>query len=192
MNNKIISLFEQKLKNITSLNKLGKIYNEYFKDEDDKFIDFLELREDRTFDFKLKNISFSSLDDDKLHTMFKDGRLFSHFSEHWLESICPVLSHVRGCKDHDFKNKLNNLKYDAKTWTHNKLDFRPSYMLGKGRTFNEEEFREKCDNLIYVVISNIEFPEIKLKFVNGAKLRELYPKGYISSNKKELDIFFNS
>jgi hypothetical protein len=190
-NNRFISLFEQKLKSIISSEKLNRIYNEFFEDEVDKFIDFLELKEDKTFDFQLKNINFSCLDSDKLNSMLKDGRLFSHFSEHWLESICPELIHVSGCKDHDFTNKFSDLKYDTKTWTSNKLDFRPSYMLGKGRTFNEEEFKEKCDKLIYIVISNIDFPNIKLKFVNGSKLRGQYPKGYVSNNKKDFDEFFS-
>ena len=57
-NNRFISLFEQKFKNIISSDKLNQIYNEFFEDEVDKFLDFLELKEDITFDFHLKNISF--------------------------------------------------------------------------------------------------------------------------------------
>ena len=55
-------------------------------------------------------------------------------------------------------------------------------MIGTGRTFNEELFKEKAQKLIYCIVSNINFPEIKIKFVKGIYLLENYPKGIIPLN----------
>ena len=53
-------------------------------------------------------------------------------------------------------------------------------MLGQGRKFDEKIFVEKSNKLIFCIVSNINFPEIKIKFVNGSELVKLYPKGKIS------------
>jgi len=58
----------------------------------------------------------------------------------------------------------------------------PSSMIGTGRTFNKEEFEEKSKKLIFCIVSNINFPEIKIKFVKGSNLLEIYPKGIIPLN----------
>ena len=183
-------LHDKLFKNIVTLEKLKAIQNKLFNEDYNKFENFMSMKEDTSFTFKLTNINFDSLDKSILDSMFKDGRIFSHLSERWLEDNCPMLKHISGCKDHDFVNKTDDTKYDAKTWTSRKLDFRPSNMLGKGRTFDKEIFDEKCNKLTYIVVSNIDFPEIKVRFIKGSDLVQLYPKGYISTNKNELDKFF--
>ena len=62
-------------------------------------------------------------------------------------------------------------------------------MIGEGRTFNKEIFEEKAKKLIYIIVSNCNFPEIKIKFVRGIDLIIDYPKGVIPL--KDLDKFFN-
>jgi hypothetical protein len=52
-------------------------------------------------------------------------------------------------------------------------------MIGTGRTFNKEEFEEKTRRLIFCIVSNINFPEIKIKFIRGVDLLPIYPKGII-------------
>ena len=61
-----------------------------------------------------------------------------------------------------------------KTLTENGCDYAPSYMKGTGRKFNKEEFEEKSKKLIFCIVSNINFPEIKVRFVRGSKLLEKY------------------
>ena len=62
-------------------------------------------------------------------------------------------------------------------------------MIGTGRKFNKEEFEEKTKKLIFCIVSNINFPEIKIRFVRGSKLLENYPNGQIPS--KDYIKFFN-
>ncbi len=65
----------------------------------------------------------------------------------------------------------------------------PSNMIGEGRTFNKEIFEEKAKKLIYIIVSNINFPEIKIKFMRGIDLIVDYPSGIIPL--KEFNKFFN-
>jgi len=133
----------------------------------------------KTFIHILKNLSFDNLSESVVLNILKDGRPFSHFIEHWLEKEYP-LKHITGCKDYDFVD-LNNseIKYDEKTFTKGGCKFCPSSMLGTGRRFDQAKFEEKAQNMIYIIVSNINIPEIKIKFVEGSELIKLYPKGSI-------------
>ena len=62
-------------------------------------------------------------------------------------------------------------------------------MIGTGRKFNKELFEEKAKKLIYIIVSNINFPEIRVKFVKGVELIVDYPTGCIPL--KDLNKFFN-
>jgi hypothetical protein len=62
-------------------------------------------------------------------------------------------------------------------------------MIGEGRKFNKEIFEEKAKQLIYIIVSNVNFPEIKIKFVKGVDLIVDYPTGKIPS--KDLVKFFD-
>ena len=121
--------------------------------------------------------------------VFKDGRAFSHFIEPWL-ALNYQLIHVKGCKKYDHTDiNDENIKYDQKTFTAHGCKFMPSNMIGEGRTFNKDIFEEKAKKLIYIIVSNVNFPEIKIKFVKGTDLIIDYPNGVISS--KEFIKFFN-
>ena len=65
----------------------------------------------------------------------------------------------------------------------------PSNMIGEGRKFDKKFFEEKAKKLIYIIISNVKFPEIKIKFVKGIDLIVDYPDGKIPS--KDFIKFFN-
>tara|TARA_B100000524_G_scaffold126738_1_gene62491 strand:- start:81 stop:605 length:525 start_codon:yes stop_codon:yes gene_type:complete len=135
-------------------------------------------------EFKFGNVPHSIMEE-----ILKDGRAFSHFIELWL-SINYQLIHVKGCKDHDFIDVNDtNIKYDQKTFTKLGCKFMPSNMIGEGRKFNKEIFEEKAKKLIYIIVSNINFPEIKIKFVTGNDLLIDYPDGKIPL--KDFDKFFD-
>ena len=62
-------------------------------------------------------------------------------------------------------------------------------MIGEGRKFDDVIFKEKASKLIYIIISNIHFPQIKIKFVKGSDLIIEYPNGKIPL--KDFVKFFN-
>ena len=84
----------------------------------------------------------------------------------------------------------SEILYDQKTFTKSSgCKFCPSNMLGQGRTFDKELFEEKSKKLIFCIVSNIDFPNIKIRFVKGEELIEKYPSGKISS--KDFIKFFD-
>jgi hypothetical protein len=100
------------------------------------------------------------------------------------------LIHVKGCKKYDHTDiNDENIKYDQKTFTSRGCKFMTSNMIGEGRKFNKEIFEEKAKKLIYIIVSNIHFPEIKVRFVKGYDLSVQYPNGIIPL--KDFDKFFN-
>ena len=102
--------------------------------------------------------------------------------EKWLEKNY-LLKHVSGCKSYDFTDDSDStILYDEKTFTKLGCNFCPSNMKGQGRKFNKEVFEEKTKKLIFCIVSNVNFPEIKIRFVKGAELFILYPNGKIPLN----------
>ena len=132
-----------------------------------------------TIIYSLKKYNFDDLTDEDCIEIYKDGRVFSHFIEKWLSKMFP-LKHITGCKSYDFVDKnYSQTLYDQKTFTKNGCYFCPSNMLGQGRVFDQKVFEEKTKKLIFCIVSNINFPEIKIKFVRGTDLLKEYPKGKI-------------
>jgi len=142
-----------------------------------------------TYIYNLAEFSFGNLSSQMIIEIFKDGRPFSHFIEKWL-SLNFDLIHIGGCKAYDFVHENDeNIKYDQKTFTVRGCKFMPSNMIGEGRKFDKEIFETKAQNLNYIIVSNVNFPEIKIKFVKGTDLINTYPNGVIPS--KDFIKFFN-
>lgn len=136
----------------------------------------------------IEHFTFGNLPRDELIEMYKDGRVFSFPSER-LVSHDYGLQRIPGCEDHDFIDPTNSeIKYDAKTFTKSGCGFMPSSMKGTGRTFDKTLFEEKSKGLNFIIISNVHFPVIKIRFVEGLQLLERYPKGQIPF--KDHDAFF--
>lgn len=141
----------------------------------------------KTHTHLIKNINgFGNLPETTVANIYKDGRPFAHFIEPWLAANYPLI-HINGCKSYDHID-LNKNKYEQKTFTQHGCNFAPSYMVGKSRTFNKKICEEKANELIYIIVSNIYFPEIKVKFVKGSDLIEEYPKAFIP--RRDYDKFF--
>jgi hypothetical protein len=144
---------------------------------------------DTTITKTIENFSFGDIPRDELIQMYRDGRAFSYPSELLIAHEFG-LRRIPGCEDHDFVDPSNpEIKYDAKTFTKGGCGFMPSSMKGTGRIFDKAIFEQKSKGLNFIIVSNLNFPEIKIRFVEGLKLLELYPKGQIPS--KDHDAFFN-
>jgi hypothetical protein len=136
----------------------------------------------------IKDFAFDGLSRETLIGLYRDGRISSHFMEHIIGRD-SILTHVGGCKDHDLVDPSDAaVKYDQKTFTNKGCSFMPSSMKGKGRKFDKATFDEKAKNMIYVIVSVVNFPEIHTRFVKGSELATMYPNGVISL--KDHDKFF--
>ena len=144
-----------------------------------------------TFTHNIQNVAFGNLPPEICIDILKDGRPFSHFIEPWLAQTYPALKHIKGSKDHDLVDNIDeSIKYEQKTFTQRGCKFRPSNMIGVGRKFDKTIFEEKTKKLIFIIVSNVNFPEIKIKFVRGTNLIIDYPAGKIPF--KDFDKFFGS
>lgn len=133
----------------------------------------------KTFDYEVSNYSFGNLPNEICKEIWKDGRPFSHFIEGWLAQNFP-LTHIKGCKQYDFTDKTHpEILYDEKTFTKLGCAFCPSNMLGQGRRFDKEIFEEKTKKLIFCIVSNVDFPNIKIRFVKGNDIISKYPNSKI-------------
>lgn len=139
----------------------------------------------KTYQFEIENYSFGNLGANELNKLFQDGRFASPFLEIQLTKWFPELIHVPGNKPYDHIGKNGKL-YDAKNFTKNGLKFKPSNMLGQGRTFIAEIAHEKASNLIYICCDIVEFPKIRVKFVEGSELVEQYPNCEIAKTNREV------
>ena len=142
-----------------------------------------------TFTYTFTNYGFGDLSEEECMNGYKDGRVFSHFIEIWLAGRFPI-EHISGCKSYDFIDMHHpTTLYDEKTFTPaSGCIFCPSHMKGSGRKFDQEAFKSKASKLIFCIVSNVYFPEIKIKFIRGNELIESYPNGKIP--KKDHDKFF--
>lgn len=132
-----------------------------------------------TFNHTIENVSFGNLSVEMYNEILKDGRPFSYFIEAWVAKNYPLI-HVKGCKKYDFiDSNYPSILYDEKTFTKAGCSFCPSNMLGQGRIFDKAIFEEKSKKLIFCIVSNIDFPNIKIRFVKGEELCKIYPKGKI-------------
>lgn len=155
-----------------------------------ELIETNNIKYNTTFTHTLNGFGFDDLPQSELIDIFKDGRAFSYFIEPWLAMNYPLI-HVTGCKDHDFIDANNNeIIFDEKTFTTRGCRFMPSSMIGTGRLFDQEKFEEKAKKMIYCIVSNINFPEIKIKFIPGTILIKTYPNGII--HIKEHNNLFSS
>jgi hypothetical protein len=147
--------------------------------EENKLEIIENIKYNTTFTHIIETFSFGNLEQSAIINIFKDGRSFSHFIEPWLAINYPLI-HITGCKKYDHIDiNDENIKYEQKTFTRRGCKFMPSNMIGEGRKFDKKAFEEKAKKLIYIIISNIEFPEIKIKFVKGIDLIVDYPYGKI-------------
>ena len=142
----------------------------------------------KTYTQIIEGVAFGGLPQETLVELFKDGRIFSHFIERILARDFKQ-NHVGGCKPYDLVDPVDStIQYEQKTFTANGCKFMPSNMIGTGRSFDKEAFDVKVKGLIYIIVSNVKFPEIKIRFVKGEELAHRYPRGEISF--KDHDVFF--
>jgi hypothetical protein len=139
----------------------------------------------------IENFEFGTLPREVLIALFRDGRVSSHFMEHILSQDYG-LTHISGCKDHDLVEPSDpSVRYDQKTFTSRGCHCVPSNMLGQGRHFDKEVFDKKASSLIYAVVSVVNFPEIKIRFIKGIDLLAKYPRGEIKLSQ-HAEFFMNT
>jgi hypothetical protein len=145
-----------------------------------------QIKLNKTYNFVIENFAFGNLSQEQLVAIFQDGRFASPFLEEQLGCWFPQLKHVTGNKDHDHVHKVSGQLYDAKNFTKNGMGFMPSNQRGAGRTFNFEATYEKASKLVYIACDIVDFPAVRVKFLNGDELLQNYPKGEVKPREREV------
>jgi len=143
-----------------------------------------KIQLDKTYNFDVPNVSFGDLSQDEVYDILQDGRHASPFMEKQLTKWFPELKHITGNKNHD--HLWGDQKLDAKNFTKGGLKFMPSKMLGTGRTVDLSEVKKKASELIYICCDIVEFPKVRIRFIDGLKLLSQYPTATVPVRDREM------
>jgi len=137
----------------------------------------------KTFTFEV-DASFGLLSKEVINEMFKDGRVASKFLENHIPVWFPELEFV-DAHGYDHVNKETGRKLDAKCFTKGGLTYAPSNMLGGGRKIINEVAHEHAHEIDYIACDIVDFPSVRIRFVNGSDLVEQFPNCKIPKSKRE-------
>ena len=145
----------------------------------------MKIELNKVYNKEIVGFSFGELSREELIELFKDGRVNSKFLEKLVTKWFPELTNV-DLKHYDHVDTAGN-KFEMKGFTGNGCKFVPSSMIGKGRYIDRDELAEgiKEHKLTYIITDIVEFPTVKIKFVDGKKLLREYPSGEIRPNKRK-------
>tara|TARA_B100000745_G_scaffold199345_1_gene131491 strand:- start:1068 stop:1520 length:453 start_codon:yes stop_codon:yes gene_type:complete len=138
----------------------------------------------KVYNKEIVGFSFGELPREELIELFKDGRVASKFLEKCVAKWFPEIRNVD--QPHYDHIDIEGNKIEQKGFTRNGCKFVPSSMIGKNRHIDLNELAKgiKEHNLTYSIVDIVEFPSIKIKFVNGKKLLSEYSSGQINSNQR--------
>jgi hypothetical protein len=129
-------------------------------------------------------VTFGHIPEEVVYEMNRDGRRVSHPLEYELPYHFSNLERVDAVGYDLIDHGNNKRKIDQKSFTKRGCNFAPSNMVGKGRKLDVEVATEHAKSIDYVLTDVVEFPIVRVKFVNGAELVKRYPNLKIPSSKK--------
>jgi hypothetical protein len=76
-------------------------------------------------------------------------------------------------------------KWEVRSITRDGIYFCPSYMVGSGRSFNQEGFLQKLDDIKgYIVADVIKFPQIPFWIIPVENIRRWWQEGKLGTSTK--------
>ena len=145
----------------------------------------MRIQKNKTYTFEIDNIAFGDVPKDRLPIFFQDGRVASFFLEEQLQYWFPELTRIEGNLDHDHVDREGR-EYDAKSFTKHGMGFMPSKQRGVGRKFDAAAAHSKAEELCYICCDIVEFPMVRIKFIDGKVLVKEYPKCAVPKGKREV------
>jgi hypothetical protein len=145
----------------------------------------VKIQKNKTYTFEINKIAFGDIPKDRLPIFFQDGRVASFFLEEQLQHWFPELRRIEGNKPYDHLDNEEN-RYDAKNFTKHGLKFMPSNQLGEGRKFVAEIAHAKAAQLCYICCDIVDFPKVRVRFVDGADMIKEYPRCTVPKSHREV------
>ena len=158
----------------------------------EKTLDFLRggwysiktMKLDHTYTVTIENFAFGNIDTNVLIALFRDGRTCAPFIQQHLPIWFDTLKYV---DETGYDHVSGERKFEHKSFTKGGCIFAPSNMVGSGRKINEAVVKQHIEDtkLTYIITDITEFPTIRIRFVDGNKLINKYPKCKINSGDKK-------
>ena len=141
----------------------------------------------KVYNFEVGDLSFGPLDQETLHTIFKDGRASSKLIENCLVSWFPELK-LATTNNRGFDHYWGTRKVEVKGFTKSGCTFLPSHMIGKGRIADPQKAFDELTADTLCMVDITDFPKVSVRFVDHFWAYNKFPKGRISP--RERDYFF--
>jgi len=135
------------------------------------------------------NFQLGNLPSHIIIKLFRNGSIMGKIAEEIICNEIPEFEKApKSQEDYDIINKKDGSKWEVRCLTKYGANLIPSYQIGKGRKYNEEEFKRKLQKIEgFVIVDIVNFPEInifKIKswdafYIFGKKIKsreELYKK----------------
>ena len=122
---------------------------------------------------------------DEVRGYFTNGRRISFLLERRIakEAIKGTLAPSEGAGFDLFDPEGG--KWEVRSISRGGIYFCPSYMVGSGRSFNEEGFLEKLSEIAGYIVSDIEsFPNIPFWIVTAQQVRKWWESGNLGTTTK--------
>lgn len=121
---------------------------------------------------------------EQITNMCSNGSFMSHINEAVAANIYNIIHQQGNGYDYPLQEGIEK-QLDQKTFSKKGLKFMPSYMIGKGRKFNKEEFDQHVLVTDYIITDITNFPMIRFVIRSGIELAKDFPKGSVSLSKVE-------
>lgn len=129
------------------------------------------------------DIKIDDIEEQQIHDIFKDGRIFGLLAEPWIASKFKNMTKLNdGSAPYDFHmsvGKYGTLKIEHKIMNRNGIaDLVPSYMKGKGRKFDRDDYESFVDSVDGFAITSLsDMPLLATGIISSSVLADLgYPK----------------
>lgn len=134
----------------------------------------------------IKKFSFGDLDEKDLIDTFKDGRIVHGLLVKMIPKWFPWMkfSRVIGEPYVTYRDGEDNFKYLVRIFTSH-LTVLPSKQVGYGRETDLKEAKFLARNTMLIVCDVDNFPQIRCRFVEAAKIYRDFENGYVSGKYKE-------
>jgi len=134
------------------------------------------------YELDFSNFTIPYCTKEQTQEICKNGSFMSHINERIGANIYNIIHQQATGFDYPLQEGIEK-QLDQKTFTKKGLKFMPSYMIGKGRKFNKEQFDQHVLVTDYMITDITSFPMIRFVIRNGIELAKDFPRGSVGKSK---------
>lgn len=143
------------------------------------------MNEIRSFEVDYK---FGNISGEDMINIFKDGRTINKLITKQIEHWYPSITLVDAIGNFLMERSTNSLiVYNCRMFTKHGLNFSSSHMIGSGRKFDRKKYTDYINkyNITYILCDVVDFPTIRVRFIDATELFDKYKSAKIDSKDRE-------